>query len=61
MKTGYLLKDRKEKFTTKRSWFVKAWRIVDDAGEDLVVPWMDTKAEAIEIADMLNIKILEAT
>ena len=34
MKTGYLKKDRMERFNTKRGWFVDAWRIVDENGVD---------------------------
>lgn len=54
---GYLLKDRKERFNMKRGWFVVAWRIVDEQGVDLVQPWCDTKAEAVELAKRLGIVI----
>ena len=54
MKTAYLIEDTLEKFNTKRSYFVKAWRIVDIDGNDLVQPWMTSKAEAREVAESLS-------
>lgn len=54
---AYLLEDRQERFNTKRAWFVKAWRVVDETGVDLVQPWCDTKAEARELAKRLGIVI----
>lgn len=50
MKTAYLISDRKEKYNLKRGWFVKAYRIVDKNGKDLVQPWFDTKKEAMQYA-----------
>ena len=38
MKTGYLKKDRMERYNMKRGWFVVAWRIVDENGVDMVQP-----------------------
>jgi len=57
MKTCYLKKDLQERFNRKRGWFVKAWRIVDADDQDLVQPWLNTKAEAIETAKALGYAI----
>jgi hypothetical protein len=59
MKTGYLKKDRQERFNLKRAWYVNAWRIVDDKGNDMVQPWADTKTEARRTAKALNIQLIE--
>lgn len=59
MKTGYLKKDRQERFNNKRGWFVNAWRIVDASGVDLVQPWSNTKTEARSVAKQLGIALLE--
>ncbi|AIW01853.1 hypothetical protein AVT15_gp053 [Pseudomonas phage vB_PaeM_PS24] len=59
-KTGYLKKDRQERFNLKRSWFVNAWRIVDDQGRDMVQPWANTKTEARQTAKALGISLIEA-
>lgn len=59
MKTGYLKKDRQERFNMKRAWFVNAWRIVDENGRDMVQPWSNTKGEARRTAKALNIKLIE--
>jgi len=56
--TGYILKDIKEKFTIKRGWFVNAYRIVNEKGEDIIQPWPSTKREAMKTAKHYNIKIL---
>lgn len=56
-KVGYLMADRLEKVTAKRSGFIKAWRLVDAAGEDLVQPWCEKKSEALDTADSLGIFI----
>ena len=60
MKTGYLIKDRKERFNMKRGWFVNAWRIVDAQGVDLVQPWDSTKTEARATAKALSIRLDES-
>ncbi|HFH4279288.1 TPA: hypothetical protein ACGJ4S_000992 [Pseudomonas aeruginosa] len=59
MKSGYLKKDRQERFNLKRGWFVDAWRIVDEQGRDLVQPWPNTKTEARRVARLLNIQLIE--
>ena len=58
IRKGYLKKYYQEKFNRKRGWFVKAWRILDEHGNDIVQPWFDTKAEAMEYAKTNNIWIL---
>lgn len=63
-RTGYLVKDRREKFVCggarpTRAWFVNAWRIVDANGKDLIQPWQDTKGEARRVAEASNIKLEE--
>jgi len=55
---GYLKKDRKERYNSKRGWFVNAWRIVDENGADLVQPWPNTKSEARRIAVQLGIELI---
>ena len=57
MKTGYLKKDRMERYNSKRGWFVVAWRIVDENGADLVQPWPNTKSEARRLAVRLGIEL----
>ena len=57
MKTGYLKKDRMERYNMKRAWFVNAWRIVDEQGVDLVQSWMNTKSEARRLAVQLGIEL----
>jgi hypothetical protein len=46
----FLKKDHKEKFTLKRGWFVNAWRLVDEDGDDVVQPWFDKRKDAIKFA-----------
>ena len=58
MKTGYLKKDRMERYNLKRGWFVNTWRIVDEQGVDLVQPWPTTKSEARRIAVQLDIELI---
>jgi hypothetical protein len=60
-KVGVLLKGRQERFNLKRGWFVNAWRIVDEAGQDLVLPWHTSKKEARATAKALGIKLVECT
>jgi hypothetical protein len=50
-RVGYLKRDRQERFTLKRGWFVNAWRIVNEAGSDLIQPWDTRKSEAKQTAD----------
>lgn len=57
MKIGYLKKDRMERYNMKRGWFVVAWRIVDENGNDMVQPWPNKKGEAREIAKRLGIEL----
>jgi len=57
MKTGYLKKDRMERYNMKRGWFVVAWRIVDENGVDMVQPWPNKKGQAREIAKRLGIEL----
>lgn len=54
-KVGYLKEDRIERTNRKRAWFAKAWRIVTEAGSDLVQPWDMRKHEAKETANELGI------
>lgn len=60
-KTGTLVKDRVERYSRNMGkwYFVNAWRIVDNDGEDMIQPWQNTKGEAKKLAEKLNIKILE--
>ncbi len=58
MKTGYLKKDRMERYNMKRGWFVNAWRIVDENGVDMVQPWSNTKGAARETAKRLGIELI---
>ena len=57
MKTGYLKKDMMERYNSKRGWFVVAWRIVDENGKDMVLPWPNTKSEAHRLAVKLGIEL----
>jgi len=57
MKIGYLKKDMMERYNMKRAWFVNAWRIVDEKGVDMVLPWPNTKGEARETAKQLGIEL----
>jgi hypothetical protein len=52
---GFLKVDRMERFNLKRGWFVKAWRIVNETGADLIQPWSNRKSEAQETADEVGI------
>ena len=58
MKSGYILKDRQERFNMKRGWFVNAWRIVDANGLDMVQPWSNTKGDALKTAKNIGIVII---
>ena len=57
-KIGYLKKDRQERFNAKHCWFVVAWRVVDESGNDLFQPWPKSKSEARKIAKALDINIV---
>lgn len=63
MKTGYIEKDRQERFANKRTggtraWYVNAWRIVDASGNDMVQPWCSTCKDARATAAQLGITIM---
>ena len=58
MKQGYLLKDRQECFNMKRAWFVNAWRIVNEKGQDMIQPWSKTKQDARATAKACGIEII---
>ena len=64
--SAYLKKDRQEIhkwcqhcYGTKqlRFYFVNAWRIVDEKGLDIVLPWMNSKREAVQIANDMKITL----
>jgi hypothetical protein len=67
MEQGYLKEDRREVISFKhttgrgglrpRSWFAKAYRIVDKDGRDMVFPWALSEKEARETAKALNIEL----
>ena len=59
MKIGYLKKDTLEMFNMKRTRFINSWRIVDENGVDMVLPWSRTKSEARQMAVHLGIKLQE--
>lgn len=59
MKIGYLKKDTLELYKMKRACFVNSWRIVNENGVDLVLPWSKTKSEARQLAVQLGIKLIE--
>ena len=48
MKIVFIKKDSQERYNLKRAWFVNAWRIVNDKGEDQIQPWSNTKKDALE-------------
>jgi hypothetical protein len=67
MKEGYLKEDTREVISFKsksgrgglrpRSWFAKAYRVVDKDGRDMIFPWALSKKEARETAKSLNIEL----
>lgn len=57
---GFILKDRQERFTLKRGWFVNAWRLVDAKQQDMVQPWFNSKRDLREYASTANIYLIEA-
>ena len=58
-KIGYLVKTRKEKFNSKRSWFVNAYRVVTDEDVDWFLPWAKTKKEARDVCKKIGITLVE--
>ena len=60
MREGYLKPDQQEKYSadSNRTWFVRAWRIVNVDGHDIVQPWSHTKKEARETAKALGINLI---
>jgi hypothetical protein len=56
----YLRKDRQERYTLKHSWYVNAWRIVEDGNRDRdrVQPWTTSKREARDLCAKLNYTIV---
>jgi|WetSurMetagenome_2_1015567.scaffolds.fasta_scaffold00674_5 hypothetical protein len=69
METGYLKEDIREVISFKstsgrrglrpRSWFAKAYRVVDKDDRDMIFPWALSKKEAMETAKALNIDLKE--
>ena len=59
MKPAHLKKDVQERYNGKRTWFVNAWRIIDDKGNDLIQPWCNTKTEARNLAKKLGYDLIE--
>ena len=59
MKPAYLKKDVQERYNGKRAWFVNAWRIIDEKGNDLIQPWCYTKTEARNLAKKLGYNLIE--
>jgi hypothetical protein len=59
MKIGYLKKDTLEMYNMKRTRFINSWRIVDENGKDMALPWPRTKTEARRLAVHLGIKLKE--
>ena len=55
---GYLKEAQQERYNLKRGWFVRAYRIVDEDGDDIIQPWSNTKKEARETAKALGIKLV---
>ena len=55
----YLKKDIQEHFNRKRSWYVNAYRIVDENGKDLIQPWCDSKKEARDVCIYKNWELNE--
>ncbi len=48
-----------EPATLKRAWFVTASRIVNANDEDMVLPWMTTRREAIDVAREVGITLVK--
>ena len=60
MKTVDIIKDRQEKFTLKRAWFVNAWRIVDHGTtNDRIQPWSSTLADAKKTCEHLGYTVID--
>ncbi|MEX3984022.1 hypothetical protein AB4Y45_34095 [Paraburkholderia sp. EG287A] len=58
-KLVYLRKDHIERYNDDRNWFVNAWRLVDQRGSDVLIPWVRTKTEAREKAKDANVYVIE--
>jgi len=58
MRKAYLKRDINEMRTAKRIYWRNCWRIVDEKGNDVVVPWSWTKKEARETCKALNIELI---
>jgi hypothetical protein len=65
MKEGRLVPAEIERIGWSKSknritaWFVRAYRIVDAEGRDMVQPYDRTKHEARETAEALGIRLIE--
>lgn len=57
---GFLKEDHQERFSLKRGWLVKAWRIVSAEDIDLVQPWTTSRTDARTTARALSIYLLES-
>lgn len=60
-KVGYLQQAHRECITYRGARTVLAWRIVTEAGDDMVQPWCEKKGEARDLADTLGIFLAERT
>jgi hypothetical protein len=58
MRIGYLKEDINEMRTSRRIYWKRCYRIVDEKGQDLIVPWSWTKREARETAKIHNIELI---
>ncbi len=56
-KLGRIVTAPMERVTLKRAWFVTAYRIVNANDEDMVLPWMTTRQEAIDVAREVGITL----
>lgn len=56
---AHLVKDRVQRYSGNRTWYVNAWRLVDHRGADVLQPWARTKAEARDMARELQVYLLE--
>jgi hypothetical protein len=53
-----IVPSRMERFNLTRGWFVTRWRIVDMQDVDIVQPWFDTRADAIQAAKDLGYSVV---
>lgn len=58
-KLAFLKKDRVERYSSLRAWFVNAWRLVDATGADQIQPWARNKSEAREKAASARLYLVE--